>query len=402
MVGTHTVPAKLSVKERDRRYSLIRERLEERKVDCIIVSGSNLFYITNGLPGERYGLLPKEDSLPTVVITTRLLADISSQVLLKSQEWINDIKPGRDASPLIGRIKELHLEKGTIGFGGLGFGEINQGSYSQLQSAFPSAKLVDVSDILNDVRTIKSEEEIALIDMANRVFDAAVRKIHVVARPGMLGRQVVQEGIRAMWEAGGDMDSTFHFHCGSVPKQNPILMQLCLEQEIKKGDIGTLTAHAEYEGYPGHSDHQISFGTPKPLHREMFQAVLNVRNSVLKKLKEGVTQVDLIETYQNACRETGFRSSAHSQTHQYGIDVPEYPGPAFRVPDTSKEQLSRKIGLGFGGGNFMLKAGMVYSISPTLMARDSEDTMLAGTTLVVTPTGYRELGDRKLELLMCS
>jgi Xaa-Pro aminopeptidase len=401
-MNAQTVPGQLSLAERDRRYSLIREKLKEKNVDCVIVSGSNLFYLTNGLQGERYGLLPTDNGLPTVVITTRLLADISNEVLLNSQEWIKDIRPGRDASPLIARIKELRLEKGTIGFGGLGFGEISHGSYSQLQSAFPSAKLVDVSDVFNDVRTIKSEEEIALIDMANRVFDAAVRRVHEVARPGMLGRQVVQEGIRAMWEAGGDMDSTFHFHCGPVPKQNPILMQLCMEQKIKTGDIGTLTAHAEYEGYPGHSDHQISFGTPKPLHRDMFQAVLAVRNSVLKKLREGVTQVDLIETYQDACRETGFRSSAHSQTHQYGIDVPEYPGPAFRVPDTSKEQLSTKIGLGFGGGNFMLKAGMVYSISPTLMARDSEDTMLAGTTLVVTPTGYRELGDRKLELLVCS
>jgi Xaa-Pro aminopeptidase len=402
MTNAQTVRGKLSVQERDRRYSLIRERLKEKNVDCAIVSGSNLFYISNGLQGGRYGLLPKGDGLATVVITTRLLADISNEVVLHSQDWIKDIRPGRDASPLIARIKELRLEKGTIGIGGLGFGEINHGSYSQLQSAFPSAKLVDVSDIFNDVRTIKSEEEIALIDMANRVFDAAVRKVHEVARPGMLGRQVVQEGIRAMWEAGGDMDSSFHFHFGSVPKQNPILMQLCMEQQIKKGDIGTLTAHAEYEGYPGHSDHQISFGTPKPLHREMFQAVLDCRDAVLKQVKEGVTQVDLIETYQDACQQTGFRPSLHSQTHQYGIDVPEYPGPAFRVPDTSKEQLSKKIGLGFGGGNFMLKAGMVYSISPTLMARDSDDTMLAGTTLVVTPTGYRELGDRKLELLVCS
>jgi Xaa-Pro aminopeptidase len=218
----------------------------------------------------------------------------------------------------------------------------------------------------------------------------------------MLGRRVLEEGIRAMWETGGDTHSSFNFHFGAVPKQNPVLMQLCLNQTIQKGDIGTLTAHAEYRHYAGHSDHQISFGEPTSLHKELFSAVLSVRDIVLKTVKEGVTHLDLIQAYQQACQQTGFRSSPHSQTHQYGIDVPEFPGSEFRVADTSKDQLSGRLGLGFRGGNFELREGMVYSISPTLLAKDRDDTMLAGTTLVVTKSGYRELGDRKLELTVCA
>jgi hypothetical protein len=72
--------------------------------------------------------------------------------------------------------------------------------------------------------------------------------------------------------------------------------------------------------------------------------------------------------------------------HQYGIDVPEFPGPAFKAPG--------------GPRNFTLAPGMIYSISPTLVAPDSDDTLLGGTSLVVTETGYRELGDRKVELLV--
>lgn len=392
----------LSIRERDRRYSLIRKGLREMNADCAIVTGSNLFYITNGLPGERYGLLPADEKPTAVVINFRNLADISVQVLLDMQDWVQDIRGGLDASHIVERIKELKLEAGTLGLAGLGYGGIDHNFYSQIQKAFPSAKLVEVSDVFNNVRTVKSEEEIAMIDAANRIFDVGVRRVCEVARPGMRGRQVLQEGIRAMWDAGGDIHSSFNFHFGSVPKQNPVLMQLCLEQTIHKGDIGTLTAHAEYKHYAGHSDHQISFGEPTPLHRDLFRAVLHVRDAVLKTLREGVTHLDLIETYQRACQETGFRSSPHSQTHQYGIDVPEFPGPAFRVADTSKEQLSGRLGLGFRGGNFKLRAGMVYSISPTLLAKDGDDTMLAGTTLVVTETGYRELGDRKLELTVCA
>ena len=401
-MGTNQTLPRLSVQERDRRYGLIRHHLKNAQVDGVIAGGSNLFYLTNGLPGERYGFLPAAEQPPTVVINFRNLADISVQVLLDAQDWIQDIRGGLDATFIVERIKELGLESVTLGLVGLSFGGIDHAFYAQLQAAFPSARLVDVSAIFNDVRTLKSQEEILMIDTANRIFDAAVERVQEVARPGVLGRKVLEEGIRAMWEAGGDMDSSFNFHFGKVPKQNPVLMQLCLSEVIQQGDIGTLTAHAEYGHYAGHSDHQISFGDPQPLHRDLFNAVLQVRDAVLRTVKEGVTHVDLVECYLKAVKATGFRASPHSQTHQYGIDVPEFPGPAFRAPDTSKEQLSKRLGLGFRGGNFELKSGMVYSISPTLLAVDGEDTMLAGTTLVVTPTGYRELGDRKVELVVCA
>ncbi len=78
---------KLSLKERDRRYSAIRKHLKEKGVDCVIVQGSNLFYLTNGLEGERYGLFPTEEGAPfLVLIHRRHLADLSAQVLADSQD----------------------------------------------------------------------------------------------------------------------------------------------------------------------------------------------------------------------------------------------------------------------------------------------------------------------------
>jgi Xaa-Pro aminopeptidase len=378
----------LSLAERDRRYNAIRDRLRERGVDCVIVTGSNLFYISNGLPGERTGLLPADNLPATVCLNSRHLADLSAQVVIDAQDWIQDVRAGNDARPLLERISELKLQSGTIG---VIPGSISHSLYAQLEAGLPNGRLVDVSDVLADVRTTKSDEEIAMIDQANRVFDAAVYRLHEVARAGMLGVEVVQEGTKAMWEAGGDLNSTFGFNFGPVPKQNPVLCELCLTRRIQPGDIGTMTAHAHYGGYGGHSDHEISFGAPQPLHQEMYQAVLHVREQVLSAVKPGATQRGLVEVYQRACAESGFRSSPHSQIHQYGIDVPEFPGPAFNASDES----------GRGGrADFVLAPGMIYSISPTLVAANGDDTMLGGTCLVVTEDGFRELGDRKVELLI--
>ena len=88
----------LSLKERDRRYAVVRKVLKEKGVDCVIVKDSNLFYLTNGLEGERYGLFPTDESESfLVLIHRRHLADLSAQVLADSQEWvvstINEVDP---------------------------------------------------------------------------------------------------------------------------------------------------------------------------------------------------------------------------------------------------------------------------------------------------------------------
>jgi Xaa-Pro dipeptidase len=380
------LPGTLSLDERDRRYARLRADLRERGVDATIVFGSNLFYLTNGLSGERAGLFPTADEPLTVVLNGRHLADVPASVLLDAQDWVQDIRGANDLSPLIDRIGELRLGQGTLG---LANKDMPLAGYQQLQQALPDVKLVDVSGIFANVRTQKSDEEVALIEQANRVFDAGIQRMHEHVRPGMTGSEAVREGIQGMWAAGGDLESSIGFGVARVPKQNPILARLSLTRQIAWGDIGTLTAHAHYAGYGGHSDQEISFGDPSSLHREMFDAVLHVRDQVLKQVKPGVTQHDLVETYRVATTETGFRSSPHSQIHQYGIDVPEFPGPAFSVTDG-------------GRGNFTLASGMIYSISPTLVAPTGEDTLLGGTSLVVTDSGYRELGDRKVEMLVVS
>ena len=145
------LPTSLSIDERDRRYRQLRADLRERGVNAALVVGSNLFYLTNGLSGERVGLLPTADEPPTVVLNGRHLADVSASVLLEAQDWIQDIRGGNDLTPLIDRIRELRLEHGTLG---LGNRDLPLGAYQQLQRAFPDARLVDVAGSVNPKCTV--------------------------------------------------------------------------------------------------------------------------------------------------------------------------------------------------------------------------------------------------------
>lgn len=377
----------LSVGERNRRYALLRSMLREREVDCVVVGGSSLFYLTNGVPGERHGLFPTEQWPPTVAIHDRNVVDLPPEALEEIQAWISDIRPGNDASPLIDRIRELQLARGVIGLvdSTKGYGGLSHGICSRLQEAFPSARFVDVSDVFAAARALKSDEEIALIEHANTVFDAGIEAVLRLARPGMPGRRVVQQAIGAMWEAGGDERSTVNFSCWPSPQRNHVLSQLSLGRTIEPGDAAILTGFAYQAGYGGHGDQQICFGPPSRLHRDMFESLLGVRATVLNAVKPGATQRALVAAYRAACKESGFDPSTQAQIHQYGIDVPEYPGPLFAGTSA--------------GDDFVLHPGMVYSIAPALQTRDGHDTVIGGGSLVVTESGYRELGARPIELL---
>ncbi|HEY4136534.1 MAG TPA: M24 family metallopeptidase [Alphaproteobacteria bacterium] len=381
----------LSLKERDRRYAEVRAGLRERGLDAVVAVGTHLRYLTNGIHRELFGILPTEDGAKlTDILIWRALADISVDVVLDSQDWVTDIRSGRDGNAIVARLKELKLENGRVGYAG----GLSQRNFDQIVKALPNCKLEDVSELFVNIRTIKSEEELALMDRANQIFDYAVERIHEKGRPGMLGREVVQIGLNAMWEAGGDLDSELSFCFGAVGCQNPIVSKLCLNRRIQEHDIGTFTSHAGYLGYAGHSDHQIAFGCPTSLHVAMHQAVEHVRERVLKHVRDGSSHRELVDAYEVACAETSFNTSDHSQIHLYGIDVPEFPGAAFKVPDTKNGD---KLG---GSGNFTLRSGMVFSISPTICNDKTGDSVLSGTSLVVTKDGYRNFGNREIKLLV--
>lgn len=385
--------APLSIAERDRRYGLIRAALSERGIGAVIVTGTQHVYLSGGMPGEQFGILPADGGEPfTQMLEWRHLSDIPAEVVLEAQDWVTDLRSGRNPGPVVERLKELKLENGTVGFAG----PFAQRAYGFIKKELPSVTLVDANDILNNVRTVKSGEEIDLIDRANQVFNAAIEAIHAKGRPGMLGSELMHIGVNAMWDAGGDMDSTFSINFDRIPAQNPVLASICLNRRIQEGEIATLTAHSHYQNYAGHSDQEIAFGNPNPRHVAMFDEVKKVRKAVLSVVRAGATQRDLVDAYQEACSQGGFQTSDHSQIHQYGLDVPEFPGMAYRIEDAKGGK-----GLG-GGGNFTLTSGMVYSISPTVIDEATGDLMLGGTSLAVTDNGYRELGAREVDLLVVS
>jgi len=102
-----------------------------------------------------------------------------------------------------------------------------------LEAAFTNAgcTVVDSSDVMRDVRLIKSPEEIAVMDDAGRICDAGHEAIREALHPGVTELEMYGEALRAMFAAGGGTPALI---CGV---RNPRGSHACPSRKIlKQGD----------------------------------------------------------------------------------------------------------------------------------------------------------------------
>ena len=130
----HVIPT-LSVEERNRRHAAVRAGLRAAELAGLIVTGSHLTYLSNGIRGEQFGVLTTDENEEfEVVLPWRYLVDLDAKVVTDSQEWVKRVSSGRDPTPLAARIRQVGLEEARVGFAG----EISQQTHAFLIS--PSSK----------------------------------------------------------------------------------------------------------------------------------------------------------------------------------------------------------------------------------------------------------------------
>jgi Xaa-Pro dipeptidase len=160
---------RLSRSERDRRWALVRGRMQERGLDAIVLWGWATmwdFYTANA----RY-LCPVGGNAEFNVLVFPASGEPTCFVQMptfvegwrSAQDWVGDVRArgGTWADTVAKRINELGLGNGNIGMDGLAGpldpdGWLPHSVYIRLKELLPEARLVDICDMLEQVRAIKS------------------------------------------------------------------------------------------------------------------------------------------------------------------------------------------------------------------------------------------------------
>jgi len=387
----------LSIQERDRRYRKVREEMARRGIDCLLLpantgrweqlqADSRYLSSIGGFATEVFTVFPLEGEV-TAYIFNR------AAWWKQAQNWVQDVRDGRNrwGENAIERIKELGLGQGMIGIAGLAGlfrapeGIIPYSSVKAIQDAFPQAKLINATEMMQEIRAIKSAEEVSLLERSAAIIEKTIEMMVETARPGVSEKELYGAMIHAMLSNGGELPTLFFLSAGPDISNSSFVPT---DYVIQNGDRIINEIEAKYAGYAAQAVSPVVIGKANQDYEAMIQISGACFEAILDEMKPGVTFGSLFDTYRATVEQRGKGKYLwnHPMMHARGLGD---DGPAL-LGDKDLERFSK----------IELQTGMVFILKPQVRAAQGKGRASIGDTVVVTESGARRLGKRELKLIV--
>ena len=393
---TELIP-QLSLEERDRRYRRVREEMARRGIDVLLLpansgrweqlqADSRYLSSIGGFATEIFTVFPREGE-PTAYVFNR------AAWWKRAQRWVADVRDGRNqwAENAIERLKEFGFDTGTIGISGLAGlfrapeGIIPYTTVTKLQETFPRAKIVNATEMMQELRAVKSAEEIALLERSAALIERMIATMKETARPGITERELYAAMTQTMLAGGGELPTLFFLGSGPEIAQSSFVPT---SRRLQAGDRIVNEIEAKIGGYAAQAVAPLCLGDPAPEYRAMVELSAACFDAILGTMRPGVTFGALFDFYTQTIerRGGGKYTWSHPMMHARGLGD---DGPAL-LGDRDLERF-RKI---------ELQSGMVFILKPQVRSASGKGRASIGDTVVVTEAGARRLGKRELKLLV--
>jgi Xaa-Pro dipeptidase len=380
-----------SLAERDRRYEAVREHMAARGLDCLLIPHntgdwdnyqSDVRYLT-GIGGHCTGaaaVFPIEGEPIAVIRDSQRLAWWK-----KAQTWVAETrgKSGQWSESLVTAVRDAGHEGGRIGVVGLEDvlrdpeGTVSFTEWTRIVAALPDARFEDCTVMMQDVRMQKSPEEVAFVEKAAEIADAASLALFETARAGVSEHEVYAAMIAAMIREGGEIPTMALFVAEPEPNQTYLMPTF---RKLDPNDIIFTEFDAKYGGYMAQGDETVCVGTPPEEYERLFDVSLECFHLAMETIKPGVPWAEVIRVVQDRIERSGYRMGG---VIGHGMGLAE-DGPMVRAGHTATPPI--------------ILEGECFILKPGVRSADGKRSNRAGNTIVVESTGARRLG--KLDIKM--
>ena len=182
------------------------------------------------------------------------------------------------------------------------------------------AKVVDGSDVMRQVRIIKSPAEIEAIEMATRIADLGHRAIAQGFKPGMSHTEVYSLAIGAMHAAGGEVPGIPQ---GVIPTNPRSLHLLPSRRTIEAGEPFIFDLAGVYKRYHSNIGRTYYWGDPTPELRRLSEAAKGGIEVLVATAKAGTPVSVVTKAMRDHYREAGvYDIRGYSGGYDIGIAFP--------------------------------------------------------------------------------
>jgi Xaa-Pro aminopeptidase len=239
--------------------------------------------------------------------------------------------------------------------------------YVQLTAALPDVEFLDMSTILDEVRMVKSEEELGWIRKSANLTDVAFQVFASLVRAGRSESDAFVQVEHIVKELGAE---NTYFMMSADPKPVAKFLDMAFDT-YELGDIVLFNAEVSGPGgYYTQLERTLSLGEPTKEAEDAYSVCLEALDKGTSLLLPGQKASDVYRTIVSAIENAGYKMGLHPG-HSQGLDIFERP-----LID-AKEEIA-------------LDAGMVIVLHPHVLLPSGGGVWI-GETFVITKDGPRPL-----------
>jgi Xaa-Pro aminopeptidase len=347
--------------ELERRWSAVRAAMKAERIDALVMQDTNEWlggyvkWFTDIPARNAYPMsvvFPVDDLMTTITCGGKPPGDLGPPAwtlrgvkarltapYFASLNYSNTY----DAELVVGALKER--QKGRIGI--IGKGRISIAFYEHLLKQMPQATFVDFTDMVDEIKAIKSPEEIELIKKTCALQDEAMEWAKTIIKPGRKDFEIVADVIHKVTMLGSEEQLVI---AGSGPLGKPTPMQKRHFQGRTLRENESFTLMIEVNGPGGMYAElgRIFFTGDVPAElADAYELSKETQRVTLDLLKPGADPKDIWDANNEFLVRRGLPPETRLYAHGQGCDLVERP--AIRDDEPMK-----------------LKANMNITVHPTI------------------------------------
>ncbi len=386
------IPKGFSQEELARRWQLVREPMKEQGFDCLITTqqaenNADVRYLTDSRDAPEWVVFPLEGDLTAIFDGARAARGMEAK-----KDWGINVRTdfeGPKSAQLIACLRELNLTEARFGVGNLSGvlrnpeAGLSYTTFDRVRRALPRATFESASDLLMRVKLVHSEEEIAVFEKLQEASEAGLLALLDRARPGLLHRDVWVHVYQTMLAATGEPPTRLSITAGASAN---VTRGFPVDEVLSPGLIVNQEIDATLLGMRSQCNHSFLLGSPAPADwSSAAQYCIDLYNGLVDWIAPGKSFTDLTEFYRQQVQQ---RAGENARVGGVMVHTGGY-GDGPRLGPGRTEGLD----------DLLIETGMIFTMKPSVPIRDLNQSAQFGDAVVVTESGARRLGKRKLEVI---
>jgi Xaa-Pro aminopeptidase len=233
-------------------------------------------------------------------------------------------------------------------------------------------KVVDGQALMQDVRKIKTADEITLLNTACAMVDAAYEELFRAMRPGIRENECVALVNRVLYELGSEHVEGVNAISGERCSPHP---HVFTDRMLRPGDPAYFDILHAYNGYRTCYYRTFAVGSASPALVDAYKRSRDLLDQAIAMIRPGVTTADVVGVWPEA-DEFGFpdEEAAFALQYGHGVGLSIWEKPIF----------SRLVSFDYPE---VIEEGMVFALETFWPASDGWSAARIEEQLVVTADG---------------